>query len=106
MNTRKEHPYDSYVPILEPVLKSKLEEFSVLGYETIKEQDLWAFLTQKKWKKSHEGIRIHELVSDILSVKVGDYMNYATVEAYKSPNLFSGLASEELEELLQPKEKS
>lgn len=105
MNTRKEHPYDSYFHILDPALQSKIEEFTVLGYGTVEKSDLWTFLTQKKWKKYKEGIRMYELVSDVLSVKIGDYMNFATVEAYKSPDLFSDLDSKELEELLHTKDK-
>ncbi|MFS0612573.1 post-transcriptional regulator [Lederbergia ruris] len=103
MNIKQGHPYDSYFQILDPILQSKLEEFAVLGYGTIDKMELWTFLTQKKWKKYKEGIRIYELVSDILSVKVGDYMSFATVEAYKAPDLFSELDSKELEELLHTK---
>ncbi len=103
MMETKNHPYDSYYHLLEPVLESKAEEFTVLGYGKISKQNLWEYLTRKKWRKHREGIRVYELVSDILSVKVGEYMNYATVEAYKSPNWFTELDSEELQELLEPK---
>ncbi|MBP1914895.1 post-transcriptional regulator [Lederbergia galactosidilytica] len=106
MNAKREHPYDSYFHILDPTLQSKIEEFTVLGYGTIEKVDLWAFLTQKKWKTYKEGIRIYELVSDILSVKIGDYMNFATVEAYKAPDLFSEIDSKELEDLLHNTEDS
>lgn len=99
----KEHPYDSYFHILNPALESKVEEIELLGYGKISKEDLWEYLTKKKWKKHKEGIRIHELVSDVLKVKVGDYMNYATVEAYKAPDLFIDIDSEELQELLQKK---
>ncbi|MCR2820513.1 post-transcriptional regulator [Lederbergia panacisoli] len=97
------HPYDSYLHMLEPALTSKAEEFAVLGYGKVKTEDLWSFLTKKKWKKHKEGIRIYELVSDILSMKVGEFMNFATVEAFKSPDWFSDIESDELQELLQVK---
>jgi len=105
MMDASQHPYESYFHMLTPALTSKAEEFTVLGYGEIKIEDIWTFLTKKKWRKPKDGIRVYELVSDVLSFKVGEYMNYATVEAYKSPDLFSDLDSEELQELLLPKDK-
>lgn len=102
----KIHPYEPYRNVLEPALTSKAEEFTVLGYDEVKEHELWAFLTKKKWKKPQEGIRMYELVSDVLSMKIGEYMNFATVEAYRSPNWFADLESEELKALLNPKDNS
>ncbi|MBS4176223.1 post-transcriptional regulator [Lederbergia citrea] len=102
METKK-HPYDPYFNVLTPVLVSKVEEFIVLGYGEVNKHDLWLFLTKKKWKKHKEGIRMYELVSDVLSLNIGEFMNFITVEAFKSPNLLSDLDSEELQELLQPK---
>ena len=91
--------------MLGPALQSKAEEFLVLGYgEECKKHELWSFLTNKKWRKPKEGIRIYELVSDVLSMKIGeDRRIMATVEAFRSPNLLSDLESDELQELLQKK---
>lgn len=97
------HPYDSYFYILEPVLISKKEEFVVLGYGEVNKADLWAYLTQKKWRKPKEGIRIYELVSDVLSLNIGDFMNFATVEAFKSPDILKDLDGNEMQQLLNPK---
>ena len=80
----KGHEYDRFPSRGTTCVKSKLEEFFVLGYGSIKEDGLWEFLTKKKWKKMNEDIRLYEIVDDILSVKLGEYMNYATVEAFKS----------------------
>ncbi|MCJ8006944.1 post-transcriptional regulator [Lederbergia wuyishanensis] len=99
------HPYDSYFHMLTPALTSKSEEFTILGYGEVKIEDIWSFLTKKKWRKPKEGIRSYELVSDVLSMKVGEFMNYATVEAFKSPDWFSELDTEELQELLVPKDR-
>lgn len=96
-----EHVYDHYRYQLKPVLKSKLEEFQLLGYETIKEDELWNYLTKKKWKKATENCRISELVQEILHVKVGEFMNFATIEAYKSEDFFQMLSDEEKKELLK-----
>ncbi|WP_400242613.1 post-transcriptional regulator [Niallia sp. JL1B1071] len=95
------HIYDQYRSQVKPVLNSKIEEFHLLGYDTIKEDELWVFLTQKKWKKPSEEIRISELVQSILNVKVADYMNYATIEAYKTADFFSVLSEVEKKELLK-----
>jgi hypothetical protein len=40
----------------------------------------------KKWK-NRKDVQIHELAGDILSVKIGEFMNYATVESFKTSNL-------------------
>lgn len=98
------HPYQLYFHRLMPVLESKVEEFKVLGYGKITTEDLWSYLTQKKWRKPKDGIRMNELVADIFSTNIGEYMNFAALEAYKSPNLFADLDSEELQELLNPQE--
>lgn len=99
------HPYDSYFHLLSPALESKVEEFIVFGYDKVNKDDLWGFLTKKKWKKHKDAIRMYELVADVLSLNVGEYMNFATVEAYKSPNWFTDLDSDELQSLLDPKDK-
>lgn len=77
------HEYDRFRQVVGPVLKSKLEEFELLGYGTVKEQELWNFLTRKKWRKPNEEIHLYEIVQDIFSVPIGEYMNFATVEAFK-----------------------
>lgn len=95
------HIYDQYRSQVKPVLNSKIEEFHLLGYDTIKEDELWVFLTKKKWKKPSEDIRISELVQEILNVKVADFMNYTTIEAFKTADLFSVLTEEEKKKLLK-----
>lgn len=94
------HEYDRYRSQVQPALKSKLDEFSLLGYETINEQELWKYLTKKKWKKVQEDIKLYEVVQDIMSVNVGEYMNFATIEAFKKTE-FSFDSEDELKELLK-----
>ncbi|RWR15226.1 post-transcriptional regulator [Siminovitchia fortis] len=99
------HEYDDYFHRLKPALMSKAEEFAVLGYEDISIEDLWRFLTEKTWRKPKEGVRVHELVSDVLSLKAGDFMNFATVEAYRSQgDPFEGLGNDDLQQLLKTDE--
>ncbi|WP_449538387.1 post-transcriptional regulator [Ferdinandcohnia sp. Marseille-Q9671] len=92
--------YDKYRENVRPFLKSKLEEFQLYGYDKVKEDELWGFLRNKTWRKEKEEKPLHQIVSDILSVKVGDFMNYATVEAFKEPNWFEGEGKDVLEKLL------
>ncbi|MFD1705515.1 post-transcriptional regulator [Siminovitchia sediminis] len=98
---KNKHEYDDYFHRLQPALASKVEEFAVLGYEEVSVTHLWKFLTEKTWKKPKEGIRIYELVSDILSLKTGDFMHFATMEAFRGSNSLDDLESEDLQELLR-----
>lgn len=75
------HPYQIYRTEVSLALQSKKEEFNLLGYPDITEEDIWLYLTNKKWKKPQEGTRQYEIIQDIMSVKIADYMNYVTVEA-------------------------
>lgn len=92
--------YDRFRKEVHPALISKMEEFSLLGYGTISQDSLWEFLSKKKWRKPKEDVKVYEIVADILSVNVGEYMNYATVEAFKSDE-FSLANDEERRELLK-----
>ncbi|OTQ86141.1 competence protein ComN [Bacillus subtilis subsp. subtilis] len=97
----EKHPADLYKDHVRPFLYSKLEEFKILGYDDVELESLWSYLTDKKWKKKTE-LSIYELASDILSVKIGEFMNYATVESFKTSNwLDSEEGQEALEELLR-----
>lgn len=82
---KMEHEYDRFRDVVKPVINSKLEEFVMLGYKTITGAELWSYLTNKKWKKPKEDIHLYEIVQDIFSVKVSDYMSFATIESYKMP---------------------
>ena len=94
------HEYDRFRQEVSLVLNSKLEEFAVMGYGVVQEQELWNFLIRKKWRKPKESIRLYEIVQDIFSVKVGEYMNFATVEAFKVTD-FSFDNEDDLKELLK-----
>lgn len=94
------HKYDCFRDTVQPALVSKLEEFRLLGYDTITETSLWEFLTKKKWKKNQEDKKLFEIVQDIMSVDIGDFMNYATIQAFKMDE-FSFANEEERRELLK-----
>ncbi len=71
---------------LEPVLESKAEEFGLYGYDEVSASEIWECMTKKKWRKQNIAEKMmHELVADVYSLKVGEFMSFMTVEAYKGP---------------------
>jgi len=94
------HVNEHFRTQVQPALKSKLEEFRLLGIDSVSEQSLWGFLVKKKWKKVKDEMRLYEIIQDILSVRVSDYLNYVTIESYKTSE-FSIDNEEELKELLK-----
>lgn len=72
-----------------PALTSKKEEFHMLNYDRVTEEEVWECVLAKL-KKEKEFVRIHHLVKMILTLKVTDYMNWLTIGAYKGPNWFVG----------------
>lgn len=75
--------YERFKKEVQPALKSKVEEFKILDYGKLTEEDLWDYLLNKKWKRPKEDVHLFEIVADILSIQPGEFMNYATVEAFK-----------------------
>jgi hypothetical protein len=94
------HDFNQFRTKVEPALLSKLEEFQMLGYDSVSEEGLWDFLTRKKWKKVKDEKKLYEIVDDILSVKVSDFISYTTIETYKN-NDFDIKDENEWKELLK-----
>ncbi|WP_042459096.1 post-transcriptional regulator [Neobacillus dielmonensis] len=92
--------FDQYRTQVRPALVSKLEEFRFLGYDAVSETELWEFLTKKKWKKVSEELKLYQIIADILTIKIGDYMNFAAIESLKTSE-FSFDDENELKELLK-----
>lgn len=92
---------DEFRSEVEPALTSKVEEFQLLGYETITEDDIWTYLKNKKWKKQKHQPRLHEIVADIMKVTAGEFMNYVTVETIKQDAVFDFSDEELRKELLK-----
>lgn len=88
-------PIEKLRYIAKPVIDSKLEEFRILGYEDVKEEQLWNFLESRVWKQKND-LPIHQLVSDIFAVKINDFMNHTTVESYKVRNWFESAEGEDI----------
>ncbi|WP_088044342.1 post-transcriptional regulator [Bacillus sp. EAC] len=74
-----------FKPKLRVVLESKLEEFKMLGYDTVSGEELWQCLEKTLWRKNEEEPKLFQLVEDILSLTVNDYMNFIRIESFKSP---------------------
>jgi hypothetical protein len=96
----KSHAYNHFHTQVKPALVSKLEEFRLLGYNEVSESGLWDFLIKKKWKKVKPEIRLYEIIDDILSVKVSDYISFTTIEMYKN-NDFNLNDEDEWKDLLK-----
>ncbi|KAB2495620.1 post-transcriptional regulator [Priestia endophytica] len=85
--------------LVEPAMRSKMEEFRLFGYEEVTEEIVWQFLQQKKWKKRKiEELKLYELVNDILAVKISEVMNFMTMEVFKNDRAKKGL--EDISDLL------
>ncbi|WP_102345440.1 post-transcriptional regulator [Bacillus sp. Marseille-P3661] len=77
-----------YKKQVKPAIESKVEELRLLGYDRVTEEEVWDCLHKKVWKKNNVKA-LHEIVEDILTLKVGTYMSYITVKAYQAPDFFS-----------------
>lgn len=51
---------------LKPALLTKKEDMKRKGYDYIKEEDIWNYLKEVKWKNSKD-LMLHEMVSDVLN---------------------------------------
>lgn len=67
--------------VIEELCHSKAEEFQLLGYEQIDGKDIWDCINAKYAKSGQP--ELHQLVNDILSLKVTQFMNFMTLSAYK-----------------------
>lgn len=58
-----------------PALTTKMHEMHCNGISYIKEEDIWNYLKDKKWRGSKD-LSLHQMVSDILNcdeILVDDY---------------------------------
>ncbi|MCQ6273558.1 post-transcriptional regulator [Bacillus sp. V3B] len=91
------HDNDQFRHKVRPALKSKQEEFFTFGYGRVSEEDIWDFLVSKKWRKESSDMKLFEVVQDILSLKVGEFMNYTQVKALKEAEFTLDNEEERLE---------
>ena len=51
---------------LRPALNVKMSELEANGYGYLKQEDIWNYLKEKKWRNSHD-LMLSDMVSDILN---------------------------------------
>ena len=99
-------PYESLYRNVQIVLQSKLEEFRFYQYDAITVEQLWMYCIEKKWRKQViEELPLHVAVSAIFSVTPSEILNYVQVKDLQSMDEIVELSVEDLEELLDPKNK-
>ncbi|GIO27654.1 post-transcriptional regulator [Ornithinibacillus bavariensis] len=64
-------------------LRSKADEFHMMGYKEATEENIWDCLVKKVWKGNPEK-RLYEVIQDIFHLRSSIYMSYITVDAYQS----------------------
>ena len=81
---------------LKPALISKKEEMKRLGYPYIKEEDIWNYLKETKWKKSVD-LELYQMVSDIMNADNELVNDYLTEKLYSRSRIryFEGDLDEE-----------
>ncbi|NIK75939.1 hypothetical protein FHS15_001046 [Paenibacillus castaneae] len=67
--------------IIEELCNSKAAEFHLIGYEHVTGEEVWECVSEKYEKNGQP--ELHQLVNDILSLKVMKFMNFMTISAYK-----------------------
>lgn len=69
---------------IEPWLNLKINEFSLLGYGQIGQEDLWRYLISFSWKKNVPS-HYYQQIQYIMQLTPNDYLDFASVEALVSP---------------------
>ncbi len=72
---------DEMNAMIEQLCLSKAEEFRLIGYEHVNGQDVWECVSDKYHKKGTPPL--YQIVNDILSLKVTQFMNYITLNMYR-----------------------
>lgn len=67
--------------MIEQLCVSKAEEFRLIGYDQVTGADVWECVSDKYHKKGTPPL--YEVVNDILSLKVTQFMNFITLNMYR-----------------------
>ena len=65
---------------IENLCRSKAEEFQLMGYDHVKGVEIWKCISAKYTTSQPP---LHQIVNDILTLKVTTFMNWMTLNAYK-----------------------
>ena len=79
-----------------PALTTKKEEMKREGYTYIKEEDIWNYLKETKWKKSID-LELYQMVSDIMNAESNYISEYLKEKLYSRSRVryFEGDEDEE-----------
>lgn len=72
---------EEWVLSIESLCESKAAEFRMIGYEHVTGREIWECISEKYAKTGEPAM--HQVVNDILSLKVTKFMNFLTISAYK-----------------------
>ena len=72
--------------VIEELCQSKAAEFRMLGYDHVTPQEIWECVNDRYAKSGVP--RLHQVVNDVLSLKVTQFMNWMTLSAYKGDKMF------------------
>ncbi|TYP73822.1 post-transcriptional regulator [Paenibacillus methanolicus] len=72
---------EEWVHSIESLCESKAAEFRMIGYEHVTGKEIWECISEKYAKTGEPAM--HQVVNDILSLKVTKFMNFLTISAYK-----------------------
>ncbi|SFS58834.1 post-transcriptional regulator [Paenibacillus sp. BC26] len=72
---------EEWIATIEHLCDSKADEFRLIGYEHVSGNDIWQCVKDRYTKTGEPAM--HQVVNDILSLKVTKFMNFLTVSAYK-----------------------
>ncbi|CAM3971330.1 post-transcriptional regulator [Alkalicoccus chagannorensis] len=95
-----EQKWEEWRRKLDPILKSKQEEWVQLGYEKVSKEDVWkTFIYKLEKQKDLPELRLHWMASQLFRLSVNDYMNRELISAYKQEDWFSSKGSFSLRDL-------
>jgi hypothetical protein len=72
---------DQMNEMIEQLCESKAEEFRLIGYDHVSGPDVWECVSDKYHKKGTPPL--YQVVNDILSLKVTNFMNFITLNMYR-----------------------
>lgn len=67
--------------MIEQLCESKADEFRLIGYDQVTGRDVWECVSDKYHKSGMPPL--YQVVNDILSLKVTQFMNYITLNMYR-----------------------
>ncbi len=67
-------------PFIQPALSSKRNEFKLIGYKNVTEDEIWQCLEKKVWK-GNPVKRLYDVTADVFHLSAGTYMSFIRIGA-------------------------